>query len=300
MKILLRDHNGVLTDLKPHFELVNTVREADVVVLWQDIMSMELCIARTAKRFKKPLIVIQHGRHGMEDYVPPLSNPLLADKICVWGDLDRDMLLRGGISSQKIEITGTTIFQKLKGRTPHKGVNILFSPQHWDYDVEENTEIMEVLKKICKKNKWNLKAKIIERHDRSKYGKYAVYSQREQPNHLDVCAEVLSWADIVVSISEITFELLAQALDIPVIACDIGKPRMLNYNPKYLNLERYYSKAVKKIKDLTLLEETIKQQLENPNELQDERKDVTMTDGGIYIKNPLQKMISVIKNAKPH
>ena len=49
IKALIRDHNGVLSDIKPYFELVNTVQEAEVVVLWQDIIAMELCIAKLAK-----------------------------------------------------------------------------------------------------------------------------------------------------------------------------------------------------------------------------------------------------------
>ena len=298
MKILLRDHNGILSDLGPHFELVKTVQEAEVVVLWQDIIGMELMIAKLVKQLHKRLIVVQHGAHGMEDYVPPLSNILLADKILVWGEYDKDQLMKAGISPKRIEITGTTIFKHLKGRTPHKGTHILFSPEHWDYDIEENLELYNKLKKICKKNKWELKVKVIERHDKDRYKEHMVYSNRGQPEHLDICCDTLAWTDVVVSISEITLELLAQASDIPVICCDIAKPRTFLNNPKYLELKKPYSKAVKKIEDLELLEETIKGQLENPNELQKERVNTVAMRGGIYIDNPLQKMINMIKCLK--
>jgi len=298
MKILLRDHNGILSDLGPHFELVKTVQEAEVVVLWQDIIGMELMIAKLVKQLHKPIVVIQHGAHGMEDYIPPLSNKLLADKILVWGEYDKDQLMKAGISPKRIEITGTTIFKHLKGRTPHKGTHILFSPEHWDYDIEENLELYNKLKKICKKNKWELKVKVIERHDKDRYKEHMVYSNRGQPEHLDICCDTLAWTDVVVSISEITLELLAQASDIPVICCDIAKPRTFLNNPKYLELKKPYSKAVKKIEDLELLEETIKGQLENPNELQKERVNTVAMRGGIYIDNPLQKMINMIKCLK--
>jgi hypothetical protein len=298
MRILLRDHNGVLSDLKPHFELVKTIQDAEVVVLWQDILAFELCIARTAKRMGKPIVVIQHGAHGSEDYVPPLSNELLADKILVWGEYDRDQLLGVGIDPKRIEITGTTVFEKLKGRTPHKGTHILFSPEHWDHDIPENLELYNKLKKLCKKNKWELKVKTMERHDASRYKGHEVYSNREHPDHLDKCAEVLAWADVVVSISEITFELLAQALDIPVICCDITEPRMFLNNPKYLDLKKPYSNAVKVIKNLDVLEETIKGQLKNPEELEKERRDTVLLRGGIHIENPLEKMINAIKCLK--
>ena len=298
MKILLRDHNGILSDLGPHFELVKTVQEAEVVVLWQDIIGMELMIAKLVKQLHKPIVVIQHGAHGMEDYIPPLSNKLLADKILVWGEYDKDQLMKAGISPKRIEITGTTIFKHLKGRTPHKGTHILFSPEHWDYDIEENLELYNKLKKICKKNKWELKVKVMEQHDKDRYKEHEVYSNRGQPEHLDICCDTLAWTDVVVSISEITLELLAQASDIPVICCDIAKPRTFLNNPKYLELKKPYSKAVKKIEDLELLEETIKGQLENPNELQKERVNTVAMRGGIYIDNPLQKMINMIKCLK--
>jgi len=298
MKILFRDHNGVLSDLKPHFDIVKTIDEAEVVVLWQDILAFELCIARTAKRMHKPIVVIQHGAHGSEDYVPPLSNELLADKILVWGEYDRDQLLGVGISPKRIEMVGTTIFEKLKGRTPHEGTHILFSPEHWDHDIEENLTLYNKIKDICKKNNWELKVKVMERHDRNRYKEHEIYSNRESPDHLGICAEALSWADVVVSISEITLELLAQSLDIPVVCCDIAKPRTFLNNPAHLELKRPYSKAVKKISDLDLLEETIRGQIENPDELQKERRDVVMLRGGIHIKNPLNKMINAIKCLK--
>ena len=297
-KILLRNHNGVLKDLEPHFELVNTVEEADVVVLWQDIIALELCIARTAKRLGKPIVVIQHGAHGTEDYVPPLSNELLADKILVWGEYDRDQLLGAGIDPGRIEIVGTTVFKRLKGREPHEGKNVLFSPEHWDYDIEENLEIYERLVELCNKNGWNLRVKTMEMHDRDRYADHEVFSNRGQPDHLDICAEQLAWADVVISISEITFELMAQSLDIPVICCAISKPRMFLDNPKYLDLKKPYSNAIKKIDNLNVLEETIKSQLDNPAELEKERRDVVLLRGGIHIEDPLQKMVDAINAMK--
>lgn len=297
-QILLRDHNRVLSELKSHFDLVNTVKEADVVVLWQDIIALELSIARTAKKLGKPIVVIQHGRHGMSDYLPPFHNQLLADKVCVWSVYDKEQLISIGVNPKRIEITGTTVFKHLIGKEIHKGVNILFSPEHWDHDISENKEVMDKLKELCYKNNWNLKAKIMERHNPKYYSQYAVFSNREAPNHLDICAETLGWADILVSISEITFELMAQALNIPVIAYTNIKQRTFNGNTEQLEYERPYSNAVKKIDNLVLLEETIKQQLANPNELQKERADITMTQGGIHIEDPLNNMIKVIEQCK--
>lgn len=297
MKILLRDHNNILSDLKPHFELVDEVGDAEVVVVWQDILALELPIVKLAKMLKKPVILIQHGRGAGEDYCPPFDNEMISDKICVWSTSDKEELMGCGIPEKKIEVTGTTIFRHLKGRTPHEGINILFSPEHWDYDIEENIELQKYLEKICKKNKWNLKTKIIEMHEDKNYGKFAVYSNRGQPDHLDIVCDTLAWADVVVSMSEMTLELLAEASDIPIVCYTNVKQRTLNRNLAYLNHYRTYSKAVKTTKKISELEEIIKQQLVNPDELQKERKDIVMIEGGIHIEDPLQRMINVIKNA---
>jgi len=294
MKILLKNHNGVLSELKPHFELTNSIQEADAVVLWQDTMGLELLTAKTAKRLRKPVVVIQHGRGVGEDYCPPLSNPFLFDKICVWSVSDKEQMIKCGIPENKIEITGTTIFKNLKGREPHDGINILYSPEHWDYDIEENIEVMDELKKICKKNNWNLTAKIIEKHEPENYKGYSVFTNRGQPDHLKIVCGLISKADVIVSLSEMTLELLAEASDVPVVCYTNIKQRKLNNNPAYLELYRTYSKAVKQVDNLDKLEETIKSQIKNPQELQKERADIALLEGGIDIKDPLQNMINVI------
>jgi len=296
MKIAILDHNGVLADLKPHFELTGTLDEAKVAVLWNDVLSWGLSIARTAHHLGKKVVVIQHGRGAMCDYCPPFNQKLIADKVCVWGKADKDMLLKHGIPSKKIAITGTTVFNHLIGKKPHKGINILFSPQHWDYDVEENTEMMNELKVICKKNNWNLVVKVNETHDYEKYAEYAVLSHRDHPDHLDICGKVLSTADVLITMCELTFELLAQSLDIPVILADIFIPRPFRGDKRYQYYHRIHSNALKEMKSLDSLEGLIKQQLAHPEELREERKKVVIDEGGIDIENPLQEMIKVIKN----
>jgi len=270
-KTFVRNHNGVMDDLIPHLDLVDTVDKADVIVLWQDIISMELSISNLAHKLNKPVVVIQHGRRAVEDYLSPFSYEFKSDKICVWGSIDKEDLLSIGIPDKKIDIVGTSVLGHLKGRIPHKGTNILFSPEHWDIDIPENDIVMEKLKEICKKNGWNLKAKVMERHDPKKYGNYAWYSNRDDKGHLDVCCDAIAWADVLISLSEMTFEMLAQASDVPVICYTNIEPRPMNHDERYLELPRTYSNAVKATGDANKLEELIKSQLANPNELQNER-----------------------------
>jgi len=296
MKVVILDHNGVLSDLNPHFELVTNIDEAEVAILWNDVISFGLSIARTAHCLGKPVVVIQHGRGAMSDYAPPFNHNLIADKVCVWGKSDRDELLKLGISPKRIAITGTTVFKHLIGRKPHKGINILFSPQHWDYDVEENTVMMDELKSICKKNNWNLIAKINETHDFEKYIGHAIYSHRDHPDHLDICGKALSTADVLITLSELTFELLAQYLDIPVILADIFIPRTFRGDKRYKDYHRPHSNALKELSSIDELEKLIKQQLKHPEELREERKRVVINEGGTDIENPIKEMIKVIKN----
>ena len=297
MKITLLDHNGVLSDLKPHFELVSSIDEADVVVLWNDLVSFGLSTSRTAHKLGKPVIVIQHGRKAMADYLPPFNRKFTADKACVWGKTDKDELLAVGVPKKKIAITGTTLFNYFTEKTPHKGTNILFSPREWDYDIEENTFMMDLLKKICKKNNWNLMVKINETHDVEKYGDYAILSHRDQADHLDICAKALSQADVLVTMAEYTFELLAQYLDIPVIIAEIVMPRPFRDNNIYIDYAFPRSNATKRVFDINTLEETIKHQLEHPEELKEERRKIVIAEGGTDIEDPLKEIIKVIKNA---
>lgn len=295
-KCIIRNHNGVLDGLEEHVEVVTSVADADVVVLWQDIIAMDLSISNLAHKLGKPVLVIQHGRRAVEDYLPPFNHEFKADKMCVWGSLDKEDLMSIGVPESKIDITGTSVFKRLKGREPHEGVNVLYSPEHWDIDIPENLVVMEKLIEICDKNGWNLKAKVMERHNPANYGNYAWYSNREAQGHLDTCAEAIGWADVLVSLSEMTFEMLAEASDVPVICYTNIEPRTMNGDEKYLTIEREYSNAVKTTGDVNKLEELIKTQLANPNELQNERKDIVMLHGGIHIEDPVQEMVKSIKS----
>ena len=93
MKVYLKDFNGVLQDLVSEFTVVTDPREADVLVLWQDVRGdmKELCEIN-AKYMKKPVIVVQHGRGATRDYLPPNNFSMLADKFCCWGEKEKKRL----------------------------------------------------------------------------------------------------------------------------------------------------------------------------------------------------------------
>ena len=267
MKIYLLDHNQVLADVAKQFEIVEDIEEAEAVVVWEDVIGWPASVSRLAKSKGKPLIVMQHGINAVVDYGPPRKYPLLADKLCIWSPSDARLLSSFGIPKDKYVLTGTTIFSHLKPRQPHKGINILFKPAHWDTDLEENYEVSEKLREIVRGKDWYITTKVMERNQSDKFDNQ-VFSNREVPGHLETCADVLSKCDLVVGIGgDGTFELMAYALDIPVIT-------VLNWRDKpFLDGETQPMKYTEANTLTTLdnLEDTIWRVLKNPKENQAER-----------------------------
>jgi len=297
MKILAHNFNQVLTDILPYFELTDDIDEAEKVVLWQDEVLIGRSVAKLAISKRKPVIVVQHGAGACGErskYYPPFNIELLANKICVWGEDAKNGLLGLGISPKRIEVTGTTVLKHLKPRVKHKGVNIVFCPAHWCAgEIDENKQVAKILRKI---KGVNITTKIIEGHNPSYYDN-PVFSYRSSPDHLEICADVLSKADLVVGLTEGTFELMAMVLDIPIVMADIWKPKICMGDMRYLNIKQTYTIGSKKVQDLSKLEQVIRQQLKNPDEFKEKRKQVTIIEGGVNIENPLERIVDVIKNA---
>jgi hypothetical protein len=292
LKIYLQNHNQVLSDIENEFEIVQDINKADAVVLWEDVVGWPLSVARLARELKKPLIVMQHGINAVVDYGPPRKYELLADKLLVWSPSDVRLLQSFGISKDRYQMTGTTIFSHLKEREKHEGVNIVFKPAHWDTDLAENYEVADKLREIVKKNPgWYITTKVMETNDSDKFDN-KVFSNREELGHLDKCAEVLSKADIEIAIGgDGTFELMAYAMDIPVVT-------VLNWKDKsFLGGETVAMKytSANTLTQLDNLEETIWRVLKNPNENKEERRLVALDYGGIGVTNPKEDIINAIK-----
>ncbi len=276
MKVLFINHNNILSDIIPHFTSTLDIKEADRVVVWTDVTSYERGVLAIAKQRGVPTITVQHGRSGTSRYYPPFNEEITADKLLVFGEADKKALLNAGHPEKKIKVVGTTLFDHLKERKPHEGINIVFSPDHWDTEVEENKLIAKELNKI---KGVNIITKLVEINDPKLY-KNPVISHRDSANHLAICAEVLSKADIVVSLAEGTFELLAQALDIPVVVMNEWKPKAFGGDERYKQGYRRIISSGSKQSTLKNLRKTIQDQLKNPGELREERKKAIVDEGG--------------------
>ena len=121
-----------------------------------------------------------------------------------------------------------------------------------------------------------------------------ISSDRNSSEHLEIVADVLSKADLVVAISESTFELLAQSLDIPVIIADIWISKACDGDDRYKEYHREYSPACTKVK-LQDLNKEIMRQLKHPEILREERKRIVELDGG-NSKGSLETICDIIEN----
>lgn len=311
MKILIFHWNNVLTDLEKELRNLGhtilpldgnmkTFNKADVIITWNEApMGKWRDVIQGAVDKGKRVILVQHGRKGTSRIYPPFNEKLVSNVACVWGEADKKRLMSVGIPEDKIKVTGTTIFKHLKPRVPHEGYNVVFSPEHWDKEVGENFLVASELRKLYKKIR---NVKIITKGLKDVQTDYRLYdnliiSDRNSPEHFEIVADVLSTADLVVSISESTFELFAQYLDIPVVIADCWIPKACNGDDRYKTYHREYSNAVAKV-PIKKLNRTIKRHLKRPHLLKKERAEVVLGDGGTNIADPLSELVKVICNTK--
>lgn len=273
--IFYHDHNSIMKDIRRELGGTNDFDEADVIFLWNDVNPIERSIVSYACRQGKKTFVIQHGRKGSSKYYPPFNEPIHADKMLVWGEFDKNRLIKAGKDPKSIEVVGTTIFNKLIPRIPHKGINVVFCPEHWDRPVEENIKVRDELRKL---KGVNIITKIIESHNPEDFDN-PIQTNRDEEGHLEKCIEVLATADIVVGVSESTFELLAQAMDIPVVIMEEWEPKAFGGDLAYTTYERLISRASHKT-TVKNLNKTIKEVLKNPHTLKKERAEVVEEEGG--------------------
>lgn len=306
MKVLTFNFNGILDDVEAeltrqgHEVLAHKTEDgklidwkiADVVLTWNET---ELGGWKEQMlKFKKagiPCILLQHGRRGTSRIYPPFNDKLISDEVCVWGENDVDRLVKSGVARERIHVTGTPVLKQVKPRIPHRGTNIVFSPEHWDQDVMENAILAGALRRIPDVK---IITKILENEHNPRDYDNPVSSNRLKPNHLHIATSVLQEADAVVAISEGTFELLAQAMDIPVIIADIWVPKACVGDDTYKLYQRTYSDACERVKDLTKIGDVIKKHVKHPELLREERKKIVVADGGADIADPVGEIMKVI------
>lgn len=294
MRIKVFNFNGVLdslvTYLAMHGQLEHDWNKADVIVMWQDVIGQMPEIAKNAKAWGKKVYVVEHGLLSINDYIPPLSRPLLADKFLAWGQKTKDwMVEKAKIDPERVVVTGTTVFDTFFPKRLHEGKNVLFAPRHWTPELPENLRIAEELKKL---SKVNVKSKIIVgEHDPKNYPN-PFSTDRQEANHLKECYRILSDTDVVVTLGEGTFAALAYYMDIPVISTDEWEQKELL--GKIYTKDIFYEQVsyACNIVPLNKLNEAVMKEIKDPAKNQAKRlkflREYCNYDGGSALQNILR------------
>lgn len=263
------DYNGVWENVG--IESV-PIEEAEIILHFQDIDESIREQIRGWQALGKKVIVMQHGRSATSDYIPPRSNPLIADYFFAWGTVDVEALESVGITNYVH--TGSLLSTHLKPRIKNDQKRIVYCPSDYGSELEEHAEIASKLRET----QYHITTKLVHGHVVERYDNPVVTDRAVSNGHLDSCIEVLRNADVVVSLFDATFELLAAAMDIPVIVVNNLRERT------YLNVPLILPRSPA-VHQTTLknLPATIESVLKNPEKLHKERREVVMKEGGFEL-----------------
>lgn len=296
MKICVWNWNSVLNDvieeLTKEHTLVQKWEDADVVVIWNEVKRGGWAdIVKNAQKAGKKVVLYQQGVWGIDRVQPPFNEKLQSKNICVWGERDKERLIKYGTNPENIYVTGCPLLRYLKPKEKHDGKNVVFALEHWD--TEELLENMLVYGELRKLKGPNVIIKAIKgEHDLNIYDN-VIATKRYDKNHMFVVADLLATTDLVVAISESTFAFLAECMDIPVVIADVWTPKIRAGESKYLDYRHPFTDAVTKV-NLEDLNKTILWQLKNPNLLKEKRSQSARENGGNNIKDPAKELINII------
>ncbi len=332
-KVYCKDFNGVMRGIinSGEFDLVIDPRDAECLVLWQDVRSEMLELCKINEEFMhKPVVVVQHGVGGTRDYQPPESFKLYADKFCCWGTHDYDRLVANGYKDKAV-LTGSPLISRLKPLEPHPEKNIIFCPivvQHEEpanlitfYELKR-AELDYIQKNLIKNKEllrdgWNPQllnkerpadtkipffelsknfrviSKLTPIHDKGLYVGAVTITNVSGVTHIEDCVRLLTQTDLVVGMVEGTFQMLAMAMGIPVVVCKGWEFK--EYGGKdYSNSEMIFTNGVVRC-EVDDLRKTIEQELANPSRLAEERRKTLLGEFGDITTDPDKKIIEIIK-----
>lgn len=153
MKAYIADWNNILQGVKSRVNIAQDPRDADVLILWQDVRGYMRTLCDINKDYmNKPVIVVQHGRGATRDYLEPNNFKLIADKICVWGQKEYERMDKAGYADRTV-ITGSPLVHYTRNRQERqtKAIGrkvIVFTPIISSHEEVENIEIALELRKI--------------------------------------------------------------------------------------------------------------------------------------------------------
>ena len=299
MKYYIYNWNSTLDEVIAKFQkegkLAKTWQEADKIILWCEsgLYDWKDRILE-AQKTGKEVILYQQGIWAFEWVKPPFNEGIISDKALVWGEGDKKRMIKYGVPEDKIKVVGCPIYKHLKPRVTHTGKNVVFALEHWDIeDVVENQIVAAELRKL---EGINIITKGLMNENTTFIYDNPVESGRSLgKSHFEIVADTLSKADLVVGLSESTFQFLAECLDIPVVVADLWIPKTRGRDERYLNFKGEFSNAVTKVK-LQDLNKEIYRQLKHPEILRKERAEAVIENGGINIDNPVERICQEIES----
>lgn len=266
-KVFVRDSNCVWLATTAGMQITYSIQEADILLLWQDVIPPEHEMALEGKRLGKPVIVMQHGIGALSDYGPPQSYQSAGDIICAWGPAELELMPEHMRS--KAIVTGTTILDGLVPHQPNEQRHVVFAPLHVHADIQENWDIAEALAAMPD---ITVVTKITDGHDSARYQR-PIRSARMLSNHLAICHSVLRDANLVVALDENTFVALAYACDLPVVLVDHWLPKVDEDGKPLLGSLVANTSPACYVTKLDGLAETIRHALERPEQCSTERRE---------------------------
>lgn len=281
MKVFLANFNGVMDEVQKHVNLV-PIDDADVILTWQDVEESFIHLALAAKYLGKKIILLSHCFGSTNDYLPPHSHASYADKILVWGQADYALALQAGLAHKTV-ITGTPIFNRVKPKQKHDGINIVFCPTHSIHHEQQNYAIAEKLRAYNA----TIYTKILEGMESEKYDNQVLSKRMNNTEHIDVVFDILSKADVVVvNDPTCSFALFAFTAGVPVIY-------VKNVDKHYYHIDMYlrsgeYETALADLD--TTLDEVL------ANDTKEEQRKIWCDYCGVNIKNPLENILREINN----
>jgi hypothetical protein len=124
------------------------------LVVYMEYHALTGAMIHAAKKYNIPVVLTQHGFIGQEW----LHFPVQSDRICVWGEVDRDWYKERGIGEDRVRITGTHLAFDIKSEDrrrmrgqfkiePGQYVIFYLIPNTLDYFHERSVKLLDQLQK---------------------------------------------------------------------------------------------------------------------------------------------------------
>lgn len=133
-------------------------------------------------------------------------------------------------------------------------------------------------------------------HDQFQYMAPIIMSGQGGAGHIATTVDALRNTDVLVCLEEGTMQLLACALDIPVIVVDIFKYGNYGGTADYDRVEKISSNAVYRTTNLNKVGDMIDHAMKNPGELRKSRIAICEREGGAHLGDPIENAIKAVES----